>query len=302
MDALDDMRIFVATVDARGFTPASDRLGLSKQFVSRRVGALEERLGVRLLLRTTRRLSVTDLGRAYYERAVKIIEEVDDVEGMVANQGGRPRGMLRVSAPMSFGTLHLGPVIGRFLAEQPDMRMEVMLNDRTVDIVGEGFDMAIRIGVLPDSSLIARAVGQTDLIACCSPGYIAAHGRPESPRDLAHHECLLYGHGRGVEWPFVVDGEPCHVAVNGRLLANNGELALASATQDLGIALLPSFIVRDAMARGELVAILEAFVPPPLTVYAVYPQHRQASRAVQAFVEMLIRAFCGAEWHVRRAA
>ncbi|QHI98356.1 LysR family transcriptional regulator [Xylophilus rhododendri] len=298
MDALDDMRILVATVDAGGFTPASQRLGLSKQFVSRRVGALEERLGARLLQRTTRRLSVTELGRAYYERAVKIIEDVDEVENLVGNQVGPPRGTLRISAPMSFGTLHLAPVLARFLVEQPCMGVEVVLNDRMVDIVGEGFDMAIRIGVLADSSLVARAVGRTQLIACCSPGYIARHGAPATPRELSAHACLLYGHSRSVDWPFQVDGKPCDVAVTGRLLANNGELALAAARQDLGIALLPGFIVGDALDSGALVPVLQDFARPPIVVHAVYPQHRQASRGVQVFVELLARAFAGAEWQL----
>ena len=298
MDALDDMKIFVATVDAGGFTPASARLGLSKQFVSRRVGALEERLGVRLLLRTTRRLSVTDLGRAYYERAVKIVEDVADAEGLVSNLGGPPRGVLRISAPMSFGTLHLAPVVGRFLAAHPHMRLEVSLNDRMVDIVGEGFDMALRIGVLPDSSLVARAIGQTRLACCASPDYLAARGVPQVPDDLRGHDCLLYGHTRSVDWGFVVDGRPQPVSLTGRLLANNGEMALASALQGMGIVMLPRFILGDTLARGLLVPVLSGFTPPPITIYAVYPQHRQSSRAIQVFFDALKSAFEGEQWHL----
>jgi len=298
MDALDDMKIFVATVDAGGFTPASARLGLSKQFVSRRVGALEERLGVRLLLRTTRRLSVTDLGRAFYERAVKIVDDVADAEGLVSNLGGPPRGVLRISAPMSFGTLHLGPVVGRFLASHAHMRLEVSLNDRMVDIIGEGFDMALRIGVLPDSSLVARAIGQTRLVVCGSPEYFEARGTPEVPDDLRGHDCLLYGHTRSVDWGFVVDGRPHHVSLTGRLLANNGEMALASALQGMGIVMLPRFILGDNLERGLLVPVLSGFTPPPITIYAVYPHHRQSSRAIQVFVDALKSAFKGEEWHL----
>jgi len=302
MDALDDMKIFVATVDAGGFTPASARLGLSKQFVSRRVSALEERLGVRLLLRTTRRLSVTDLGRSYYERAVKIVEDVADAEGLVSNLGGPPRGVLRISAPMSFGTLHLGPVVGRFLAAHPHMRLEVSLNDRMVDIVGEGFDMALRIGVLPDSSLVARAIGRTRMVVCGSPAYFEAHGTPEVPDDLCRHDCLLYGHTRSVDWGFMVDGRLQHVSLTGRLLANNGEMALASASQGMGIVMLPRFILGDSLERGALVPVLAEFTPPPITIYAVYPHHRQSSRAIQVFVDALKSAFEGEEWHLGRGA
>ena len=153
MSQLEDMQIFVSAVEAQGFTAAADKLGLSKQFISRRIMALEERLGARLLIRTTRKLSVTDTGRMYYERALKIIEEVDDAEQLVSSHNTAPRGTLRISAPVSFGTLHLGPAVARFMAQCPDINLEMDLNDRQVDIVGEGYDMAIRIGHLADSSL-----------------------------------------------------------------------------------------------------------------------------------------------------
>jgi DNA-binding transcriptional LysR family regulator len=169
MSQLEDMQIFVSTVDAQSFTAAADRLGLSKQLISRRIMALEERLGARLLVRTTRRLSITDTGRGFYERAVKILQDVDEAEQLVANQNAAPRGTLRLSAPMSFGTLHLGPAIARFMATWPEVTMELDLSDRFVDVVGEGYDMAVRIGQLDDSSLIARAIAPTQLVACASP-------------------------------------------------------------------------------------------------------------------------------------
>ncbi|QID18366.1 LysR family transcriptional regulator [Nitrogeniibacter mangrovi] len=290
MNALEDMRIFVTTLEAGSFTAASDRLGLSKQFVSRRVMALEARLGVRLLNRTTRRLHVTDAGQAYYTRAVRILDDVSDAELAVSSRGGRVQGTLRVSAPVSFGTLALGAVVPAFMLRYPAIRVELDLNDRSVDLVREGYDMAIRIGRLPDSTLVARALASTRMVACCSPAYLEGRGAPATPDDLAEHDCLLYGHGRGVEWGFQVDGRPHPVQVGGRLLANNGELVRDAAIAGLGIAWQPGFIVGDALRDGRLVSVLDAFATPPMTVQVVYPQHRQASLAIRAFTDFLVEA------------
>lgn len=291
MNQLEDMQIFVSTVDAGSFTAAADRLGFSKQFISRRIMALEERLGGRLLIRTTRKLSVTDIGRAYYERALKIIDEVNDAEQLVSNESSSPRGTLRISAPVSFGTLHLGPAIARFMLQCPELRIELDLSDRFVDIVGEGYDMAIRIGHLADSSLIARQIAPAQMITCASPAYLKTHGKPTTPQDLKNHECLLYGHARSVEWVFSEKGKPLRVAVKGRFRANNGELASAAATAGLGIVLLPSFIVGEALRTRQLLTILDAYAPPPLNIHAVYPQHRQSSLAVKVFSDFLRNTF-----------
>ena len=291
MSQLEDMQIFVSTVDAQSFTAAADRLGLSKQFISRRIMALEERLGARLLIRTTRKLSITDTGRAYYERALKIIDEVNDAEQLVSSENSSPRGTLRISAPMSFGTLHLGPAIVRFMALCPEVRIELDLSDRFVDIVGEGYDMAVRIGQLADSSLVARQIAPTQVVACASPAYLKQRGTPATPADLKDHDCLPYGHGRNVEWVFSDKGKPLHVPVKGRLRANNGELGCTAAVAGLGIVLLPTFIVGAALRSKQLVTILDAYAPPPLTIYVVYPQHRQASLAVKAFTDFLRNTF-----------
>jgi DNA-binding transcriptional LysR family regulator len=296
MNQLEDMQIFVSTVDAQSFTAAADKLGLSKQFISRRIMTLEERLGARLLIRTTRKLSVTDTGRAYYERALKIIDEVNDAEQLVSSQNISPRGTLRISAPMSFGTLHLGPAIARFMTQCPDVRIELDLSDRFVDIVGEGYDMAIRIGHLADSSLVARQIAPAQIVACASPAYLKQRGKPSSPAELKDHDCLLYGHSRNVEWVFADKGKPLHVPVKGRLRANNGELACTAAIEGLGIILLPTFIVGAALRSKQLVTVLDAYAPPPLTIYAVYPQHRQASLAVKAFADFLRNTFGKASW------
>ncbi len=291
MNQLEDMQIFVGTVDAQSFTAAADKLGLSKQFISRRIMALEERLGVRLLNRTTRKLSITDAGLAYYERAHKIIDEVQEAEQMVSNRNATPRGTLRLSAPMSFGTLHLGPAIARFMEQYPEVRIELDLSDRFVDIVGEGYDMAIRIGHLGDSSLIARQIAPAQIVSCASPAYLKQRGTPQTPAELKDHDLLLYGHNRNVEWTFCEQGKPLQVPVKGRLRANNGELACAAAIAGLGIVLLPTFIVGNALREKKLVTLLDAWAPLPLTIYAVYPQHRQSSLVVKTLADFLRNAF-----------
>lgn len=213
--------------------------------------ALEERLGARLLIRTTRKLSITDTGRSYYERALKILEDVDDAEQLVANQNAAPRGSLRISAPMSFGTLHSGPAIARFMAQYPEVKIELELSDRYVDIVGEGYDMAVRIGQLSDSSLVARQIAPTQLVLCASPAYLKQHGTPQTPADLKHHECLP-------TWP----QPPCGVALRRQRQSAHRSRHRAAARQQrrasrdaaiagLGIAFLPTFIGRGSLAGQE---------------------------------------------------
>ena len=291
MNQLEDMQIFVSTVDAQSFTAAADKLGLSKQFISRRIMALEERLGARLLIRTTRKLSVTDSGRRYYERALKIIDEVNEAEALVSRENTSPRGTLRISAPVSFGTLHLGPAIARFMTQCPEIAIELDLNDRFVDIVGEGYDMAIRIGNLADSSLLARHIAAAQLVACASPAYLEARGEPGTPAELKAHACLISGHGRNAEWVFTEKGKPLRIAVKGRMRANNGELVCAAAIGGLGIALLPTLIVGEALRTQQLVTVLDAYAPTPLNIHAVYPQHRQSSLSIKVFTDFLRSTF-----------
>jgi DNA-binding transcriptional LysR family regulator len=284
---LEDMRIFVATVDARSFTAAANRLQLSKQFVSRRVAALEESLGARLLVRNTRKLAVTDLGYDFYERARRILAEVSDAEQAMSAQRAMPRGLLRVSVPMSFGMIHLAPLVAEFLRAHPDVRFDVQLSDRIADVVGEGFDMAVRIGTLADSTLVAQKLADVRMVACCSPGYRRRRRAPAVPADLERHACLTYGQDGRSGWEFVVDGVRRTFDVRGPLRANNGEVIRDAAVAGLGITLLPEFIVADALASGQLVEVLDAFAPAPLTVYAVYPQHRQSSVTIRAFTQFL---------------
>ncbi|MFA6232047.1 MAG: LysR family transcriptional regulator [Rhodanobacter sp.] len=293
MNQLEDMRLFIATLDQGSFTAAAERLGLSKQFVSKRVGALEAQLGVRLLVRTTRRLRATELGLAYGEQARAIVQQVDDLEQTITGTSRSPRGRLRISAPMSFGTMHLSPLLPTFLVEYPEVSVELELSDRMVDLLGEGFDVAVRIGVLADSSLIARSIAPMQLVLCCSPAYLQARQAPTTLADLATHDCLLYGHGPRVEWTFGGTAQKS-LLVSGRYRANNGELLRDAALQGLGIAQLPTFIVAPALARGDLVTVLDAFRPATSSVHAVYPQHRQSSLLVRLFVEFFQRNFADA--------
>ncbi|SDV48321.1 LysR family transcriptional regulator [Chitinasiproducens palmae] len=287
---LEDLRLFVATVDAGSFTAAAEKLGLSKQYVSRRTMALEAEMGARLLNRTTRRLQATELGMTFYGRAMRILAEVAETQEVMANQGATPRGILRISAPMTFGTMHLSPRLPEFLRRHPQVQIELDLNDRAVDLVAEGYDMAIRIGILPDSTLIARRICAVRTVCCASPAYLARHAPPTAPDALAEHACLLYGHAKHVEWPFQRDGRRVVVPLRGQLRANNGEVIRDAAIAGLGIAMLPTFIIDEALARGDLLPVLDGWRVPDGAVHAVYPQHRQSSRLLQAFVDFLREA------------
>lgn len=280
----DDLRIFVATVEAGSFTGAADKLLLSKQFVSRRVMALEASLGVRLLVRNTRKLTVTELGQEFYSRATRILAEVADTEEAMSARRGDLRGTLKITAPMSFGISHLSPLIAEFLVEHPAVRLHLELSDRHVDLIGEGFDLALRIGALPDSTLIARRLGELRMVACCSPAYRRSRGEPATPADLHRHACLLYGKEGRTGWEFVIEGVRRTFEVQGALLANNGDVIRDAAVAGLGVALLPRFIVEAALNAGKLVTVLEPFAQSPLPVNAVYPQHRQDMVACRAFV------------------
>ncbi|NKF23017.1 LysR family transcriptional regulator [Solimonas marina] len=294
MNQLEDMRIYVAVVDAGTLTEAADQLGLSKQYVSKRLMALESRLHVRLLIRTTRSLRTTDIGQRYYEQAQRVIDEVEQIDAEIAEQNASPRGLLRVAAPMTFGTMHLSPALPRFLGAHPDVALELTLNDRTIDLIGEGFDVGVRIGALPDSTLVAQQVATMEMVTCCSPDYRQRRGAPQRPAELARFDCLLYGHQRRVEWRFAQAGKPLAISVAGRLCANNGEVIRDAACAGLGYAHLPTFIVGDAIARGELVTVLDGWRPPAAGVHTVYPSHRQASLAVRAFADFMRSTFAAA--------
>ncbi|WP_122661967.1 LysR family transcriptional regulator [Pseudomonas viridiflava] len=287
MNPFEDMRIFTQVMESGSFTAAADQLGLSKQFISRRLMQLEERLGVRLLNRSTRRLDVTPLGQAYYESALRLVADLEQAEQSIAGQNTQPRGTIRLTAPLSFAIEHLGPLLPVFLQRYPEVSVEVDLSDRSVDLLGEGYDLALRIGVLEDSTLIARHIATIERVFCCSPDYLERRGAPAEPEELKDHDCLPYGHSRQVQWRFERNGKPLIVSLCGRMRANNGELLRDAAIGGLGITYLPLFIVGSALKSGHLVRVLNEFRTPPLALSAVYPQHRQAARPVQALIEFL---------------
>lgn len=288
MNPYEDMRIFTQVMQAGSFTAAADLLGMSKQSVSRRLMQLEERLGVRLLNRSTRRLDATPLGQQYYDSAVRLLGEMQQAEQDISGQTQALRGTLRLSAPLSFAISHLGSLLTEFLQLHAQLIVEIDLSDRAVDLIGEGYDLALRIGTLEDSSLVARRIASIERVYCASPGYLAARGTPLEPEALREHDCLPYGHSRQVQWQFKGQGRTLQaIAVSGRMRANNGELLRDAAIAGMGVTYLPAFIVEQALADGRLVKLLEAWTPPPLQLSAVYPQHRQIARPVQAFVEFL---------------
>lgn len=287
MNPYEDMRIFAQVMEAGSFTAAADRLGMSKQSVSRRLMQLEERLGVRLLNRSTRRLDATPLGQHYYQSALRLLGEVQQVEHDISGQAQALRGTLRLSAPLSFAMAHLGCLLTEFLQLHPQVDVEVDLSDRAVDLIGEGYDLALRIGALEDSSLIARRIASVERVYCASPDYLQARGVPTAPDELAGHDCLPYGHSRQVQWQFRQGGKAQAIQVVGRMRANNGELLRDAAIAGMGVTYLPTFIVGQALAAGRLVTVLEDWTPPALQLSAVYPQHRQVARPVQGFVDFL---------------
>lgn len=284
---VEDLRLFVATLDEGSFTSAADKLGVSKQYVSRRTMALEELLGVRLLNRTTRRLQATELGLLLYDRAKRILAELLETEDLLSEKSPLVKGTLRISAPMTFGTLHISPLLPLFMQQHPQLSIELELNDRAIDLLAEGYDMSIRVGTLEDSTLVAKRLTNMQIVTCASPRYLDAHGTPLSLDELALHACLLYGHSRQVDWRFREHGNIRVISPAGKLRANNGEVLRDAAIAGMGITHLPTFILGDALASGALEPILEAFQPPPAAVYAIYPHHRQSARAVQVFSDFL---------------
>lgn len=291
MDTLRDYAVFVAVVDSGGFTPAARSLGLTKSAVSKRVALLEDRLGARLLDRTTRRLRPTGPGLSFLESCRRVLAEVEAAEAAVSSLHTEARGTLRVNAPMSFGLRHLGGLLPPFLERHPGLSVDLVLNDRVVDLIDEGFDVAVRIADLVDSALIARRLAPARLVVCAAPAYWRRHGRPERPQDLAGHECLIYSYQPNIaEWPFRMPGGGRGARVGGRLRANNGDVLRAAAVAGLGVALAPTFIVGDDLRAGRLETALEGFEAPPLAIHAVFPPGRHPTAKVRAFVDHMIAA------------
>jgi DNA-binding transcriptional LysR family regulator len=286
------MEVFAEVVEAEGFSAAARRLGLSKSAVSKQVGRLEDRLGVRLLNRTTRRLSLTEAGTTFHAACRRVLDEAETAERAVSNLAAAPRGLLKLNAPMSFGFLHLSGAIPAFHARFPQIIVEAAMNDRFVDLIQEGYDVALRIGDLRDSSLVARRIAPCRAVLCASPGYLDRRGRPARPEDLAGHDCLLYANNDTPrEWTVTGPGGRQSIAVTGPLIANNGDVLCSAALGGMGITRLPTFIVGPHLRDGRLEVVLPGFPLPDQGIHAVYPHSRNLSVKVRVFVDFLAGRF-----------
>lgn len=289
MDQLAALRVFLRVAEMQSFSKAATALGMSKSAVSKQMTALESHLGARLLYRTTRQVSLSEEGQAYLERARRIIEDIEEADRAISSLKSEPRGTLRVNCALVYGLRHIAPLLPALAERYPDLAVDLTFNDRFVDLVEEGYDVAIRIGVLPDSSLIARRLGETRLLLVASPGYLARHGHPDHPRALAGHRCLLYrGRGGASEWRLSRSDGSEHVArISGPLVTNNGEALRMAAMAGLGIARLPDFLFADEFQNGALIEILPEWRSPPLPIQAVYAPNRHLSARVRHFIDFL---------------
>lgn len=291
-DSLSGMAIFAKVVEAKSFTAAAIELGMSKSAVSKHISRLEDRLGARLLNRTTRRLGLTETGAAFYDRCARVVTEAEEAALAVTELQSEPRGTLRVNAPMSFGILHIAPAIPDFLARYPDLHIDVAMNDRFVDLIDEGFDVAIRVARLMDSSLIARRLAPDRRAIVGSPAYFEKRGVPKTPDDLVRHNCINYAYMSAQDqWQFVDADGTRSVEAEGNLRANNGDAIRVAVLAGLGVAHLPTFIVGRDIQDGRLVQVLADFMPSGSSVYAVYPHSRHLSTKVRVFVDFLANRF-----------
>lgn len=292
LDRFETLQVFVAVARSGSFARAAEKLGLSRAMVSKHVQALEARLGTRLINRTTRQVNLTEAGRAFQLRAERLLADLEEAEGHAARESEQPRGTLKISAPVSFGVTHVAPALADFLRAHEGLRADLSLNDRVVDVVEEGFDLAIRIGRLPDSMLIARRLAVSRMAVIASPGYLKARGRPARPEDLAAHDCLTYAYAASRdEWRFVGADGVRAVSVQGSLRANNGDALLAAVRGDLGIALLPTFMCGEDIRAGRVQCILDGWTPEEIYVHAVHPPGRHVAAKVRRFVDFLVARF-----------
>lgn len=297
MSRFEAMKAFTTVVDAGSFVKAAEVLRLSKAAVSRQVSELEAHLGVRLMQRSTRRLSLTEDGQLFYERSKELLAGLEQAEAELSSRQAEVAGTLRINAPLSFGVQHLAPLWGAFMARHPRLMLDVSLSDRMVDLVEEGFDMAVRITRLPDSVLVSRRLAATRIVLCASPGYLRQHGEPHHPADLARHHTLGYSYwATGDEWRF--QGPEGEVSVRTRpmLRTNNGDTCLAAALADQGVILQPTFLVGEALRSGQLVELMPAYRALEVGIYAVYPSRRHLAPKVRAMVDFLAEHFAAPPW------
>jgi DNA-binding transcriptional LysR family regulator len=299
MDRLEALRVFSQVVESGSFSGAAAKLGLSATAASRHVADLEAHLQTRLLNRTTRRVSLTESGRSFYERAVQLLADLEEAEQEASRAAVVPRGTIKLTTAVNFGVRHVAPAIAAFLAVHPGVRFDVALSDRVVDLVEEGFDLAVRIGAPGSENLVARKLGETRLVPCASPGYLAARGAPRVPEDLAHHDCFTYEYVNPRNlWRFRdSQGRERAVRVSGRLHSNNGDLLAEAAAQGAGIVFEPAFIVGPDVRAGRLVPLLQDFSALPMPIYAVYPSRKHLSAKVRLLVDFLVERFAQAsDW------
>ncbi len=292
MDKLSSLRAFVKVVESGSFAEAGRQLRLSRSAISKYIGELEQSLGVQLIVRTTRHASPTETGQRYFERAVSILAELVAADQAVSQSQAAPRGLLRVNAPMSFGTMRLGPVVADFMAQYPELQLQIVLSDDLLDPVQDGFDVTLRIAELESSSLVARRIMPVERVICAAPAYLTRHGAPESPEDLRRHTSLTYGFLlTGNQWKLTgADGDHW-IQPAWTLCVNNAEVLRDVAIRGQGIALIPRFIAAEALASGELTAILPDYAAPSLALYAIYPPTRHLSVKVRLFIDFLVERF-----------
>ncbi len=295
MDRIDAMQAFVAVADLQGFAPAARKLGLSPSGVTRLIAALEQRLGARLLQRTTRSVTLTDIGTRYLERARRILADVEEAEGSAQDERTRPSGRLVVSAPVGFGRLHVSPVMSAYLKRYPEVSAELRLADRMVNLVEDGIDLAVRIGHLADSSLVARHVGEMRRIVVASSGYLKQRGEPNTPEAIASHETIQFGAmTASPDWRFVEDGREIRVACTPRFTTNSADAAIQYAEQGGGLTRVLAYQAADAIKGGRLRVVLAQFEQPPLPIHIVYPTSRLLSAKVRTFIDLVADI---SDWH-----
>jgi DNA-binding transcriptional LysR family regulator len=288
MDRLDAMQAFVAVADLQGFAPAARKLGLSPSGVTRLIAALEERLGARLLQRTTRSVTLTDVGTRYLERVRRILADVEEAESSAEGERVRPSGRLVASAPIGFGRLHVSPVMSRYLARYPEVSGELRLTDRMINLVEDGVDLAVRIGHLADSTLVARHVGEMRRIVVASNAYLKQRGEPNKPEAIASHDTVQFGPTMAApEWRFVEDGREIRVATTPRLTTNSADAAIQYAAQGGGLTRVLAYQAAEAIKAGLLKVVLEKFEQPALPIHIVYPTSRLLSAKVRAFIDLV---------------
>lgn len=297
MDKLDAMNVLAKVVASGSFSEAARRLGVTRSAISKAITQLEHALGARLLDRTTRRVTPTEAGLAYYERCLAILAQISETEAQVSRLHDEPKGVLKVNGPMSFGTLYLGTAVADFMKRYAELKVELTLTDRMIDPLEEGVDLTVRIGAMVDSSLIARRISSARVVLVASPDYIARHGMPEIPQDLISHRCLHYGHSTTVPRWHLTDNEvPLTVPISACLSSNNGDTLRDAALKGVGIARLPSFLVGSDISAGRLVVILPSYPPQNVTIHALYAPNRFLATKTRLFIDFLVERFGKPVW------